>query len=104
MFEAAGFSNAIRVRNAPTPQEDPNWSVEDLGINVIRWVPEERANAMGPHVIDPRSGETLAAHILLWPSVIDVFSNYYWALFGGGVDPAAAKLPLPIETAGAILS
>ena len=104
VFEAAGFSNAIRVRNAPTPQEDPNWSVEDVGINVIRWVPEERANAMGPHVVDPRSGETLAAHILVWPSVIDVFSNYYWALFGGGVDPAAAKLPLPIEKAGAILA
>lgn len=102
-FEAAGFSNAIRVRNAPTPQEDPDWSPEDPTINVIRWVPQERANAMGPHVVDPRSGEVLSAHILVWPSVVDYFGQYYWALFGGGVDPRAAKLPLPEAISGGIL-
>ena len=102
-FEAAGFSNAIRVRNAPTPQEDPDWSPEDPTINVIRWVPEERANAMGPHVVDPRSGEVLSAHILVWPNVIDYFGQYYWAMFGGGVDPRAARLPLPEAISGGIL-
>lgn len=104
-FEAAGFSNAIRVLDAPTPAQDPNWSPEDLSINVIRWVPEEKVNAMGPHVVDPRSGETLSAHIHIWPSVIDYFGQYYWALFGGaGVDPAAARLPLSTEKSGAILA
>jgi len=104
VFEAAGFSNAIRVVDAPTPQQDPNWSPEDVTINVIRWLPEERANAMGPHVIDPRSGETLSAHIQIWPNVIDYFGQYYWAQFGGGVDPAARKLPLSLEKSGAILA
>jgi len=105
VFEAAGFSNAIRVLDAPTPEQDPDWSAEDVTINVIRWVPQENLNAMGPHVSDPRSGETLSAHIQVWPQVIDGFGQYYWALFGGsGVDAGAARLPLSTEKSGAILS
>lgn len=104
-FEAAGFSNAIRVLDAPTPEQDPDWSPEDVTINVIRWVPQENVNAMGPRVSDPRSGETLSAHIQVWPSVIDYFGQYYWGLFGGsGVDAGAARLPLSTEKSGAILS
>ena len=82
---------------------DPDWSVEDIGHNVIRWVPTNRVNALGPHVVDPRSGEILSAHILIWPSVLDYFSKYYFALFGT-VDPAAAKLPFSTEKAGELLS
>lgn len=103
-FEAAGFSNAIRVLDAPTPEQDPTWSAEDVTINVIRWLPEERVNAMGPRVGDPRSGETLSAHIQIWPTVIDGFGQYYWALFGGGTDPSAQQLPLSTEKSGALLS
>lgn len=103
-FEAAGFSNAIRVLDAPTPEQDPDWSEEDVTINVIRWLPFEHVNAMGPHVVDPRSGETLSAHIHVWPTVMGYFGQYYWALFGGsGVDPAAARLPLSTERSGALL-
>ena len=104
-FEAAGFSNAIRVLDAPTPEQDPSWSPEDVTINVIRWVPQENVNAMGPRVTDPRSGETLSAHIQVWPAVIDGFGQYYWGLFGGsGVDAGAARLPLTTEKSGALLS
>jgi hypothetical protein len=85
------------VLDAPTPEQDPDWSPEDVTINVIRWVPQERVNAMGPHVTDPRSGETLSAHIQVWPTVIDGFGQYYWALFGGGRGPGAAALPLSTE-------
>ncbi|MCK7534418.1 MAG: hypothetical protein MZV63_27070 [Marinilabiliales bacterium] len=63
--------------DAPTPEQDPDWSPEDVTINVIRWVPQEHVNAMGPHVVDPRSGETLSAHIQVWPQVIDGFGQYY---------------------------
>lgn len=103
-FEAAGFSNAIRVLDAPSPQEDPDWSEEDVTINVIRWLPQERVNAMGPHVSDPRSGETLSAHIQIWPQVIDGFGQYYFALFGGGVDPSVTRLPLSTEKSGQLLT
>jgi hypothetical protein len=104
-FEAAGFSNAIRVLDAPTPEQDPDWFDEDVTVNIVRWLPQEVINAMGPHVSDPRSGETLSAHIHVWPTVMGFFGQYYWALFGGsGVDPAAAKLPLPDERIGALLT
>lgn len=103
-FEAAGFSNAIRVLDAPSPEQNPDWSAEDVTINVIRWVPEERANAMGPHVIDPRSGEILSAHILVWPTVLDLFGKYYWAIVGGGLDPEARTLPLSTAKSGAMLT
>jgi len=94
VFEAAGFRNALRVEQAPSPAEDPDWAVEDVSRNVIRWLPVRFPNAMGPHVVDPRSGETLASHVLIWPGVIDWFEMYYYAVFGT-VDPRAATLPLP---------
>ena len=102
-FEVAGFSKAIIAVDAPSPQSDPDWSVEDVSHNVIRWVPTDRANALGPHVVDPRSGEILSAHIQIWPSVLDYFSKYYFALFGT-VDPDASKLPFSTEKTGELLS
>lgn len=94
VFEAAGISNALRVEQAPSPEEDPEFALEDISRNMIRWLPVRFPNAMGPHVVDPRSGETLASHVLIWPGVIDYFEMYYYALFGT-VDPRAASLPLP---------
>jgi len=104
-FEAAGFSNALRVLDAPTPVQDPDWTEEDVTLNIIRWLPQERANAMGPRVVDPRSGETLSAHVQVWPDVLNMFGRYYWALFGGsGLDPKANRLPLPDDRASSLLS
>jgi hypothetical protein len=102
-FRAAGFSNAIVARNAPTPAEDPRWSPEDARYNVIRWVPQAFANAQGPSVIDPRSGEILFAHILLWPDVLNFFSNYYW-LTARGIDPRVTGLPLSEAQQGELLT
>jgi hypothetical protein len=101
-FEAAGFSNAILARDAPSPAEDPEWSPEDARYNVIRWVPQPFTNAMGPSVTDPRSGEILFAHILVWPQVIDWIQDYYW-LMGRGLDPAVDRLPLTEQKQGELL-
>lgn len=92
-FRAAGFSNAIVARDAPSPEQDPDWSPEDARYNVIRWVPQPFTNAMGPSVSDPRSGEILFAHILIWPQVLDWFSRYYW-MHARGIDPDVDGLPL----------
>jgi hypothetical protein len=92
VFEAGASATPSACWTRPRPSRTPDWSPEDVTINVIRWCPQERANAMGPHVSDPRSGETLSAHIQIWPSVIDFFGQYYWAMFGGsGVDPKARR-------------
>lgn len=101
-FEAAGFSNAIVARDAPTPEEDPDWSAEDVRVNVVRWLPQEMANAMGPVIYDPRSGEILSAHILVWPSVVPFFETYYYLLHNA-VDEEANSLPLSQELQGELM-
>ncbi len=55
-FEAAGFSNAIVAKMAPTHEEDPDFSPEDVRYSVIRWMPSTTENAVGPHISDPRTG------------------------------------------------
>lgn len=101
-FEAAGFSNAIEARNAPSAAEDPNWSAENASHSVIRWLAQPKANAMGPHIVDPRSGEVISAHILVWPQVIEYFERYYHALFST-LDQYATRLPMPEEQRGVLL-
>jgi hypothetical protein len=62
-FELAGFRNAIQARLAPTPEEDPDFSLLDARYSVIRYVasPTRSANS-GGDVVDPRSGEVIRAH------------------------------------------
>jgi hypothetical protein len=62
-FELAGFRNAIQARRAPTPEEDPDFSLLDARYSVIRYVatPTRSANS-GGDVVDPRSGEVIRAH------------------------------------------
>ena len=102
VFEAAGFSNAIIARDAPGPAGDADWASEDARYNVVRWVAQKYGNAMGQQVHDPRSGEILSAHILLWAQVLDVFEAYYFSV-AAGLDPEVTTLPLSEEKRGALL-
>ncbi len=103
VLEAAGFSNAIIARDAPTPEEDPGWSAEDARHSVIRWISQDFANAMGPVIFDPRSGEIISSHILIWPEVINTFERYYYTM-ASSLDPEAARLPLSEEKQGGLLT
>ena len=102
VFENAGFRNAIIARDAPTPQEDPNWDSEDVRYNVVRWTPSGRQNAMGPAVIDPRSGEVISSHAIFWHDVLRLVETWYFTQVGP-LDPRAQKLPLPEEITGEML-
>jgi len=102
VFEAAGFSNAIVARDAPPFKQDPNWIPEDVRHSTIRWIAEPKANATGPHTVDPRSGEILSSHIEVWPQVITLFSHYYYGIHSS-LDEKAAKLPLSEEMQGRLL-
>src|SRR5690606_12126649 len=62
-FEAAGFKNAIIAKDAPSVEEDPDWSPEDVRYSVVRYLASPIPNANGPHVSDPRSGEILESDI-----------------------------------------
>jgi hypothetical protein len=101
-FEKAGFKNAIICKDAPERNEDPSWDPEDARWSVIRWVAEPIANAMGPHVHDPRSGEVISAHIIFWHDVIKLSQMWYF-IQCAAVDHRARKLPLPDELTGELL-
>jgi hypothetical protein len=102
-FEAAGFRNAIIARDAPSPEEDPNWAAEDARTNVVRWLPTETPNAIGPTIYDPRSGEIIGAHVQIFPRVLQWFSGYYY-LMAKGVDPEVNGLPLSEQKQGELLT
>lgn len=76
-FEAAGFKNAIVAKRAPTPAEDPEFSVDDARYAVIRYLASDIENAMGPHVPDPRSGEIIESHIQWYHNVMNLLRNWY---------------------------
>ncbi len=93
-FEAAGFKNAVQCLDAPTPEEDPNWSAEDANTNVIRWAALPIANAMGPSVVDPRSGEVMCNHIIIWHDILRLQTEWYFVQASPN-DPRSQKVPLP---------
>ncbi len=101
-FEAAGFRNAIIARSAPTPQQDPDFSPEDVRYSVIRWLPSTIENAVGPHIGDPRTGEILNADIQFYHNIMNLERDWYF-LQVGPLDPRAQKLPLPDELMGRLL-
>lgn len=101
-FEAAGFKNAIIAKLAPTPEQDPNFSPEDVRYSVIRWLPSTIENAMGPHISDPRTGEILNADIQFYHNVMNLQRDWYF-LQVGPLDPRASKLPLPDDLMGRLV-
>ena len=77
-FEAAGFKNAIIAKDAPTKEEDPDWSPEDARYSVIRYFASDIQNAYGPHVSDPRSGEILESDIGWYHNVMSLLRNWFF--------------------------
>ncbi|WP_281979748.1 zinc-dependent metalloprotease [Tenacibaculum mesophilum] len=77
-FEAAGFKNAIIAKDAPTKEEDPDWSPEDVRYSVVRYLASPIPNANGPHVSDPRSGEILESDINWYHNVMTLLHNWFF--------------------------
>jgi len=77
-FEKIGFKNAIYAQDAPTPEEDPDWSPEDTRYSVIRYVSTDIQNAQGPHVHDPRTGEILESDIIWYHNVMRLLRNWFF--------------------------
>ena len=77
-FEAAGFKNAIIAKDAPTVEEDPDWSPEDVRYSTVRYLASPIPNANGPHVSDPRSGEILESDINWYHNVMTLLRNWFF--------------------------
>ena len=92
-FESAGFKNAILARDAPTADEDPEWSGEDVRYSMIRWAANTTRNAMGPSVSDPRSGEIIESDIVWYHNHMRSYRNRL-LLETGAANPLARSLPV----------
>ncbi len=101
-FEAAGFKNAIYAREAPTPQEDPEFSTEDARYSVIRYLASDVENASGPHVSDPRTGEILETHIQWYHNVMNLLRNWYMVQTAA-VNPRARSVEFQDEVMGELI-
>jgi hypothetical protein len=89
-FQEAGFKNAIIGKEAPTPQQDPDFSVDDSRYSVVRYFASNIANAYGPHISDPRTGQILETHIGWYHNVMNLLRNWYFVQTAA-INPEARK-------------
>lgn len=89
-FESAGFKNAVLAKEAPTKAQDSTWSIDDANHSAIVYLPSAVANAMGPSIADPRSGEIIESHIYWYHNVMSLLHKWYM-IQAGAVDPRARK-------------
>jgi hypothetical protein len=101
-FEAAGFRRGIVAAEAPTPEQDPDWSPEDARYSVVRWFPSTIENATGPNVNDPRSGEILESDIYMYHNIMNLQRSWYFTQVGH-LDPRARQWPYPNELMGRLV-
>ena len=99
-FEQAGWKNAIHAEE--WPEDNPDMSMEDARFSVIRYLASSTANAYGPNVHDPRSGEILESHIGWYHNVMTLVHDWY-QVQAGAVDPRARKFIYDDELMGDLI-
>ena len=95
-FEKAGFKNAIRALDFPDSLAAKG---DDMAYSVLTYDASEKSNAMGPSVIDPRTGEILEADIIWWHNVVSLIREWLMVQTSA-VDPRARQLQMPDELIG----
>jgi hypothetical protein len=99
-FEAAGFKNAITCLEPPT--NDPDWSPEDARYSVIRYFASNIANAYGPHIADPRSGEIMESDIGWYHNVMNLVRNWFF-IQTAAINPEARSPKFKDEVMGQLV-
>ncbi|RNL54506.1 zinc-dependent metalloprotease [Pedobacter jejuensis] len=101
-FEKAGFKNAIMAKEAPSYKQDSTWSIDDARHSAIVYKPSEIANASGPSISDPRSGEIMESHINWFHNVQKLVHDWYM-IQTAAVDPRARKMTFSDELMGDLI-
>jgi hypothetical protein len=101
-FEKAGFKNAIVAKEAPTFAQDSTWSIDDARHSAIVYKPSEIANASGPSIADPRSGEIMESHINWFHNVQKLVHDWYM-IQTAAVDPRSRKMVFSDELMGDLI-
>ncbi len=99
-FEAAGFKNAITCLEPPA--NDPDWSPEDARYSVIRYFASNIANAYGPHISDPRSGEIMESDIGWYHNVMNLVRNWFF-IQTAAINPNARSPKFKDEVMGQLI-
>ncbi|MDP3392258.1 zinc-dependent metalloprotease [Sediminibacterium sp.] len=99
-FEKAGFKNAIVGKEWPV--NDTTMSMEDARFSVVRYFASDIANAYGPNVHDPRSGEILESHIGWYHNVMKLVHDWYM-LQAGPNDPGARSMKYDDQLMGDLI-
>lgn len=95
-FERAGFKNAIIAKELP---DSIAVNADDINYSVVTYAASSKANAMGPSILDPRSGEILEADIMWWHNVLGMLQEWI-TVQTGVVRPEARGVRLPDELMG----
>lgn len=99
-FERAGFKNAIMAKE--WDDKDSSMNLEDARYSVMRYLPSDIANAYGPNVHDPRSGEIIESHIGWYHNVMKLVHDWYM-IQAAAVDPKARKMEFDDELMGQLI-
>ncbi|HKC36062.1 MAG TPA: zinc-dependent metalloprotease [Chitinophagaceae bacterium] len=99
-FKAAGFKNAIIGKE--WPENDTTMSLEDARYKVIRYFPSEVANAYGPNIHDPRSGEVLQSYVGWYHNVMSLLHDWYMVQAAPN-DPRARTMKFSDELMGTLI-
>jgi hypothetical protein len=99
-FKAAGFKNAIIGKE--WPENDTTMSLEDARYKVIRYFPSEVANAYGPNIHDPRSGEVLQSYVGWYHNVMTLLHDWYMVQAAPN-DPRARTMKFSDELMGTLI-
>ena len=96
-FEKAGFKNAVQVK---TPsEEDKDFDIDDVRYSVITYAASENQNAMGPSIVDPRSGQILESDIIWWHNLMKGLHSWI-RVQTGPIDPKARANTFSTELMG----
>jgi len=88
-FEKIGISEAMVARQQTVDNEFASLDPEDVRYNFFRWITSDRAFAMGPSRVDPRTGQILDADIIFDDSMIRAYIQDHRLMIG---EAARARL------------
>lgn len=95
-FEQAGFKDAVRVEEYTDSMAAEG---DDLKYSLFTYAASDKSNAMGPSVIDPRTGEIIEADIIWWHNVVSLLREWI-VVQTGAVNSAVRNPELPDSLMG----
>ena len=91
-FEAAGFRNAIEVRDFP--KNDKQFDPDNLEYSCIRYIPNSQETIAASHWTDPRTGEIFSGNLTIYNNV-EALMHKQRFIGTAAVDPQVRSSRLP---------